>query len=81
MGKQLGLQLKPQFIQHVSESLREYEKRTKGETLLKKTSVFLSRVVPARLELMDKIDKERNPKKKEGLQEAYKLLESAFDVL
>lgn len=72
--KQLGLRC-------ISESLGEDERRVKGENLLKKTSAFLSKVIPARLTLLDKINNERNPKKKEGLQEAYKLLEEAFDVL
>jgi hypothetical protein len=46
-----------------------------------KLKAFLPATVVARLELKNKIIEEKDPRKREGLIEAAKLYERAFDLL
>lgn len=53
----------------------------KQESRIPKLKRFLPAACEARLALVNRIAEERNPKKKEGLVEAAKLFERAFDLL
>ena len=53
----------------------------KQESRLPKLKKFLPAACEARLALINKIAEEKDPRKKEGLMEAAKLFERAFDLL
>lgn len=59
----------------------EVSRTEKQESRIPKLKQFLPKVLEAKLALGIKIAEEKDPRKKEGLVEAAKLFERAFDLL
>lgn len=65
----------------VSEAYNNNNNKPKQVSATSKLKAFLPATVVARLELKNKIIEEKDPRKREGLIEAAKLYERAFDLL
>jgi len=58
-----------------------YTNKPKQVAATSKLKVFLPAIAEARVALVNKIAEEKDPRKREGLIEAAKLYERAFDLL
>lgn len=73
--------MKDNHLQLGLQCVTEVSRTEKQESRLPKLKQFLPKVLEAKLALGIKIAEERDPRKKEGLVEAAKLFERAFDLL
>jgi len=73
--------MKDNHLQLGLQCVAEVSRTEKQESRIPKLKQFLPKVLEAKLALGIKIAEEKDPRKKEGLVEAAKLFERAFDLL
>ena len=73
--------MKDNNLQLGLQCVAEVSRTEKQESKIPKLKQFLPKVLEAKLALGIKIAEEEDPRKKEGLVEAAKLFERAFDLL